>query len=383
MDAAIEDPDAAPLDAAPLDASPADASPPDASPPDAAPPDASLPDAAPPGDDWISHDPQLVSGMLTCTAGFATTGRRIAVDGDGNIHVALVCDGDVLVATSHDRGATYEVPVPVGIADAGEVALAGGDGDVLHVAAVTTTGSGALVYTRSVDGGATFATPASLDTNLQVDRLSLAARGDAVHVLTKSFAAGTPLHLWRSASGGTSFALTTIELDTSYYDVLVDPASDDVWVAANFPGSLRVRHSDDAGVTFDAESVPPGAMPYGDWSLGGGDLVVAGYGSTQLVRVPTSAPTTSSTASGLPLADPKERALSATAAGDVYVVTRLASGAARLDRVLASATAADAADARTFADAADAPGIVALPAAVGAAITYVDACSVYATVQVY
>ncbi len=333
--------------------------------------------------EWQTRAPQAVSGALSCSTSFSTTGRRVSLDEAGNIYLALVCGGAVRVVSSADGGATWSAPIATGITLSGEAAVAGGPGGVVHVAAVTTSGAGALVYTRSVDGGATFSAPVTLDTNIQTDRLSLAADGDDVYVVDKSWAAGTPLHVYRNHNGGSgAFAMTAVTLDTSYYDVLVNPSNGDVWVATNYPGTIRMRRSTDGGATFGTTYIPPGAMPYGDWAIGGGNIMTAGYGSTTVIRVPTSAPTTSNTASGLPyLADSKMRAMSANAAGDSVIVSRTSGGAIQLDHLLHGA--ASVTGPRTVAAAGSSPGVAILPGGIGAVVVYTNGTGVYASVQVY
>ena len=334
--------------------------------------------------DWQTRAPQLVSGGFNCTTNFSMTGRRVSLDEAGTIYLALICGGGVRIVSSTDGGATFSAPIATGIIQTGEAAVAGGPGGVVHVAAVTTAGSGGLVYTRSTDGGATFSPPITLDTNLQTDRVGLAVAGDDVYVLAKSWAASTPLHLFRNHTGGTgAFSMTSVVMDTSYFDVLIDPANDDVWLAANYPGSLRLRRSTDGGATFGTQFIPPGAMAYGDWVIGGGNIMTAGYGSTIVLRVPTSAPTTSNSAGGLPyLPDSKMRSLSATPAGDAVIVSRVNSGAIQLDRLLHGA-ASVAAPPRTVAAAGTSPGVAILPGGIGAVVVYSVGTTTYATVQVY
>ena len=332
---------------------------------------------------WETHAPQLINGDLECSLGFSTTGRRVAIDGDGTLYAALVCGGAVYVVASSDGGATFDDPVPLGITGVGEVAVAGGVAGVVHVAAVTTSGQGALVYSRSSNAGASFSTPVVIDTIVQTDRLSVTSRGSRVYLLAKSFTADTPLHLWRNDAGGVgSFTDTDVALDVSYFDVLIDPSNDDVWIAANYPGSVRARRSTDDGATFGATFVPTGTMAYGDWTLGGGDILTAGYGNTVVLRIPTGAPSTSNSATGLPLSDAKMRAISATPSGDAYVATRTTGGAIQLDQLLHAASAVSA-PARTLTAAGTAPGVVALPDDLGAAVIYQVGTDVYVTVQTY
>ncbi len=335
--------------------------------------------------DWETQTPRLVSGAFACTSDYSTTGRKIAIDEGGTIYVAMTCAGQVRVASSTDGGNTYGPPVDLGISATAEVSLAGGSDGVVYVAAVTTPGAGAVVFSRSVDHGATFSAPVQLDSNIQSDRLGLAADRDTVYVVVKSWAAGTPLHLWRNTAAGVgTFALTEVAMPVSYYDVLIDPMNDNVWLTANYPGSLQLRRSTNGGVTFGAISVPPGAVPYGDWTIGGGNILTAGYGDTTVVRVPTGAPTTSNTAGGLPyLPDTKMRAISANASGDSYIVSRLSNGNIQLNRLLHGAATVASDDTRVLAAGGRSPGVVALPDAAGAAVVYQVGNAVYATVQVY
>lgn len=332
---------------------------------------------------FVTVPPQLVSGALECSSDFSTTGRKIAVDAGGAVYVAMSCGGNAYVAASLDGGVSFGAPVALGIGSVGEIAVAGGGAGVVFVGVTTTNGAGGLSFTRSLDGGATWATPVVLDTNISNNRLGLAVSGNAVYLVVKSWIAGTPLRLWRNFAGGEgSFAVTDVMLPTSYFDVSVDPATGDVWLSANYPGSLQVRQSVDGGATFGPTFVPPGTMPYGDWTIGGGFLMTAGYGSGLVYRIPLSAPATSSSATGLPyLPDTRVRAISATPGGDAFIVSQRSNGAIQLDRLYDGASAVSSAI--TIAATGSSPGVVALPDDLGAAVVYQSGTGVYVSVQAY
>jgi cysteine-rich repeat protein len=333
---------------------------------------------------FVTVAPQLVSGALGCTTDFSTMGRKIAVDAGGAIYVAMSCGGSAYVAASLDGGVTFGPPVALGIGSVGEIAVAAGRAGAVFVGVTTTNGAATLTFTRSLDGGATWAMPRVLDTNITNNRLGMAVAGDSVYLVVKSWISGSPLRLWRNFAGGEgAFAVTNVTLPTSYFDVDVDPATGDVWLAANYPGSLQVRQSVDHGATFGPTYVPPGTMPYGDWTIGGGFLMTAGYGSGAVLRIPLSAPTTSSSATGLPaLLDTRMRAISATPGGDAFIVTQTTSGGIRLDRLYDGASTVSAGYI-TLAAAGRSPGVVALPEDLGAAVVYQSGTGVYVSVQVY
>lgn len=76
-----------------------------------------------------------------------------------------------------------------------------------------------------------------------------------------------------------------------------------------------------------------------------------------------------------------QRALSADAVGNAYVVTLLDTSEVQLDRPPFGTTTFAAP--RNLASSASYPGIAALPTSNGAAVIYQDAAGIWATVRVY
>jgi hypothetical protein len=158
--------------------------------------------------------------VLLSPPGGVTTGPQLAVRADGTVEAAWVGSprpvsrGEVLVATSHDGGATFDAPRRVG-----RVEGIGRNADDL--AALASTGSASLACWGSAGRarcaravGDTWRAPRLVDRRLGGVNDLIAVTGDdagrfwlGMYVIDRR---GTTVRLYRSADGGRSFRLARI-----------------------------------------------------------------------------------------------------------------------------------------------------------------------------
>jgi hypothetical protein len=158
--------------------------------------------------------------VLLSPPGGVTAGPQLAVRADGTVEAAWVGSprpvsrGEVLVATSHDGGATFDAPRRVG-----RVEGIGRNADDL--AALASTGSASLACWGSAGRarcaravGDTWRAPRLVDRRLGGVNDLIAVTGDdagrfwlGMYVIDRR---GTTVRLYRSADGGRSFRLARI-----------------------------------------------------------------------------------------------------------------------------------------------------------------------------
>jgi cysteine-rich repeat protein len=323
-----------------------------------------------------TRPPQVVSGTLMCTTAAGFSGRKIAVDASLAAYVVMNCGGNAYVSRSTDLGITWSAPQPLGITNVSELAVHGGAADTAYVAAVTFDST--LVFASTADRGATWSSPRILDSQAASTQVSIASRQQDVYIQVTSFSQGR--RLWRNgASGVGAFTSTEIASYAVFHDVLVDDTGA-VWSAGDDP-TYRLVKSSDGGATFGTEQNPPGMAYYSDWGYGAGKLFAMGSNGT-IDIIPTNAPTTSTTITGLTNFDISfnVRALSVDTTGNAYIVSQVADGSLALDRLVANAAALDATN-RKFPTGHSAS--VAAVSTNAAFVAYTDNTRVYVTVQVY
>lgn len=328
---------------------------------------------------FVSVPAQPISGALSCTTANSNTGRKAGVDQLGRFYVVMNCGGEAYVATSVDRGTTWSAPVSTGITGITaprEVAIEGGASGIAYVAAGI--GSGDLVFTRTTDGGATWQAVSTLATGIDPSEVSLDSFEESVFI-SVPIAGG--LRILRNANGGQgSFESTDLAQANVFHDVILDKVSGNVVSVSDTP-AFHVRISSDQGVTFGAESQPPGEAFVSDWIGSNGFLYVVGLGGTDVDVIPVASPGTSTQVNGLPDTF-GGRAIDADALGNAYVITQLDNGNVQLDRMRLGATAIDPADVRPIG-AGTVPAVVGLPSNNGALIAYTSGTTVYGAVVVY
>jgi cysteine-rich repeat protein len=320
---------------------------------------------------YVSTTPRRVSGALGCGLESSHTGRKVAIDGVGIIYALLRCDGAAHVVVSTDRGLTFRPPLPVGLSGIAEAAIAAGAGGVVYVAAVA---DGEVRLVRSEDAGLTWSPPVAVATTADTE-VSLEAWASDVYVGVGKTSA---VEVLRSETRGRDWASTTVAIEQVFFDLLLDDRSGELLVCADSP-AFHVRRSTDRGATFDTERNPGGSQSFSDWTAGNGEVLVAGASPNVIRLDPDLA--SSTTIGGLPLAASSQRAISADAEGNTYLVGRSPDGSIQLRRLLAGAPAIDGD--REVAASGTFPAIASLPTGDGAAIVYMVGSEVYATVQVY
>jgi cysteine-rich repeat protein len=316
--------------------------------------------------------PLLVSGGLACGLDSSHTGRKVAIDGVGTLYALLRCDGAAHVVVSTDRGQAFSAPASVGLAGVAEMAIAAGAGGVAYVAARI---GGEVRLVRSEDAGQTWSAAEVIATSTDSE-LSVEAWADDVYVgVGKSGA----VEVLRSDARGARWQRTTVTIAQVFFDLLLDDRSGDLLVCTDSPG-FHVRRSRDQGASFAAEQNPAGTQSFSDWTAGNGQVLVAGAG-TSVIRLGGDDLALAIPIAGLPQAASSQRAISADAEGNGYLVGRAIDGTIQLRRLLAGSLTIDGD--RELAPAGTHPAIASLPTSDGAAIVFAVGTEVYATVQVY
>lgn len=214
----------------------------------------------------------------------------LAVDAAGKVYLAMVCDGVPMVATSTRGGASYSAPLDLPLPDvvAFEIAAAGAG----RLYAAATTGAGALVMTRSEDGGESWdqaqvvdGGPVSVFGAFQMG-LSIAVHRHEVFLAVAN-EERTRARLWRNASGGVgAFELHDLGVPVLGADVLVDPASREIWMMGDNINSFGAFRSRDEGRSFESVYAGRASFSLGTYAIRGEDLFV--ISSIQMVGTPTS-----------------------------------------------------------------------------------------------
>jgi cysteine-rich repeat protein len=321
---------------------------------------------------FATTEPVLVSGGLACELDSSNTGRKVAIDGVGTLYAVLRCDDAAHVVVSTDRGHTFTAPAPVGLAGIAEVAIAAGAGGVAYVAARV---GDEVHVVRSEDAGQTWSAVEVVATSTDTE-LSIEAWADDVYV---GIGKAGAVEVLRSDARGASWQRTTVAIAQVFFDLLLDDRTGDLLVCTDSPG-FHVRRSRDQGATFAAEQNPAGTQSFSDWTAGNGQVVVAGAG-TSAIRLGSDDLALAFPIPGLPQAASSQRAISADAEGNSYLVGRAIDGSIQLRRLRVEATVIDGD--REVAPVGTYPGIASLPTSDGAAIVFAVGTEVYATVQVY
>jgi hypothetical protein len=281
------------------------------------------------------------STALDCDTDQSYRGRKVAMDGNFNLYVAMNCQDignggghGVYVGVSTDRGLTYSVfPVVAGLPDATgspivEIAIEGGAGSTAYVAYALTDLT--LQFSRSTNAGQAWSTPVPLATNLLPDiGIGMASDGPNVYVsAVEDDVAGLDFIVARSTDSGQNFVLVDdAELDmliTAAQDILVDDGTSGptVYAVAETITSdiaFGVARSTNGGSTFGNESTQLFALTLTDSTLAGGNIYVAGIEQTIRV-IPDNQLGTSTTISGFVLTRDGARSVSADSEDNVYFV---------------------------------------------------------------
>lgn len=339
--------------------------------------------------------PIKISDDLICTTSVANAARKIGVDGSGTIFAVMRCvngthvGADVAVST--DRGHTFSAPLDLSaaadVSSVGvvQVAVASGPSGVGYVAFMLSTGEVFLRITQ--DKGATWSAGASIGTAASITAgLSLVAFNDDLYI---GFRSATGIAVARNHHRGTgTFDITDVGMSVAFFDLVFDVRLGTLAVVADDP-FFHVRVSSDAGVTFASEVNPPGYEFFSDWAIGNGTIFVSGTNfpfapdnSVNMFLIPSSAPTTSTSITGLPFVSASQtRSVAADDLGNAFVASQLNGGGAQLDRLASGAAAFDAP--RLIDPAGGSPIPAPLPGGSGAAVVYSVGNAVWATIQAY
>ncbi|MEZ4404147.1 MAG: tandem-95 repeat protein [Kofleriaceae bacterium] len=326
----------------------------------------------------VDQPPRVVSVASNCTTAASNTGRKIASDGGANFFVVLRCGRDVYVASTPDRGATWNPPVAVGIT-ADEVAIEGGGvSGTVYVAAVS---GGSALFVRSTDGGATWEAPVVLGPTFDAE-VSIDALDRDVYVAVSN----GPIEVFASHDLGSPGSWTSALVDQSnvFHDVIIDKVSGTIVIGSDDP-SFYLSTSTDLGATFSAPVSAAGLAYFSDWTASNGNLYVVGTSSPSdnIDVIPLANPGAAYEVPGIANINTSQaRAIDADPLGNAYVVSQLDDGTVQLDRMLLGAAAVDAADLRNYGPGTF-PGVAALPNSRGAVVVFTRGTEVLVAVEAY
>jgi hypothetical protein len=202
-------------------------------------------------------------GGLDCDTQIPFWSQRFAVDRDQRIYLGLVCDGEGYMATSTDRGESFQLH-PMGLRNVQGFEIIATDNGEAHVAAVTGEPlQGVLVYQRTTDGGETWSPPRPVDLG-PVNNApfgysgAFAVDGDDVYMSSQWVSDMETVRFWRAGQrGGEPFVLTsTFAVDrTQVWEPELVPDDDGllfVWTDdRNLPTRTEtIMRSDDRAVSF-------------------------------------------------------------------------------------------------------------------------------------
>ena len=345
-------------------------------------------DAACLAESYTTTSPVLISGALSCTTAVANASHKVAIDSDGRIYAAFQCGTSAFAVVSTDRGQTFSSPLDLTASAGGElqisqIAIATGEVGTAYAALQLT--SGEVMLRTTTDFGATWGLPVSIGTASSTSSgLALNAFNDDVYL---GFSVNGGVAVAHSRDQARTFTTVPVAMTIAFFDLVYDIRLRSVAVTADTP-SFHVRLSNDMGQTFANEVSPPGQEFYSDWAMSNGQLYTVGINigglgsSTKLYVIPTSAPTTSTAISGLPLVHTAQsRSVTADAGGNAYVCSQLDGGGVQLDQLAFGATSL--ASPRSLSATGTSPVATPLPGSSGAVVVYTQGSQVWATVQVY
>lgn len=179
--------------------------------------------------------------------------RRFAVDRDQRIYLGLVCDGEGYMATSTDRGRSFQLH-PMGLRDVQGFEVIATEAGEAHVAAVAGhVFQGVLVYQKTTNGGETWSPPRPVDLG-PIENApfgysgAFTVDGDDVYLSSQWVSDPEIIRLWRAGQRGAEpFVLTsTFAVDRS-----------PIWEPDLFPydGGLLFIWTDDRNIPMRTETI--------------------------------------------------------------------------------------------------------------------------------
>ncbi len=186
----------------------------------------------------------------TATINSASTSENITASTDGEIHVAYSGSAGVRVATSINRGMTFQASTLLSANNAQGVAVKALGANTLYVTWVENDG---MAYvSASTDSGLSFSPPQLVASGFSGGP-SLAAEGTNVYVQNQNGG-----NVWRNTTGGigvyTSAAVPTL----AFRKVGAEPGTANVYSVGDNP-TVFVGKSTDAGASFAADVIAAGA----------------------------------------------------------------------------------------------------------------------------
>lgn len=186
--------------------------------------------------------------------------HTLAVGPDQRIYLGLVCDGELTIAVSEDRGQSFAL-VPVGVTDVQGFRLLVDDGGDVHLAVVSGPFfEGQLAYARSPDGGRTWPRPRAVDlgpllANPRSFSEGFLVDGDDVYVASRGVGEEETTKIWRSESGGSFRLVHSLVTEEHLFETDLFALDGKVYLtgAGNVNRDLRRQRifvSEDRGETF-------------------------------------------------------------------------------------------------------------------------------------
>ncbi len=192
-----------------------------------------------------------VNDTSSVTIDKANSSENIAASADGDIHVAYG-GSQVRVATSLNRGQSFQTSVLLANSSATSVAVGTQGNDNVYVAWVS---GGTAFLSVSTNSGATFSAPQTVTTDaLHFRGISVAAFGTQVYV--QGSGGDNSLIYSNSANGIGSYTSAPVDA-LAYRSLEVDPFYGDVYSVGDYSDVLFAV-STDSGATFSADSAPTG-----------------------------------------------------------------------------------------------------------------------------
>jgi hypothetical protein len=228
------------------------------------------------------------AGLVGNSLASGNTSRKLAVGADGTVYALFHGANGIRVASSNNRGASFNASVQVStLDDEAEIAVA--STGIIYVAWVNAT---SVEVAQSTDGGVTYSSPVTAGTTNSGSTVHMATDANYVYLIDQ-----TGNNFLRSEDNGLTFATVALNANQAFSDVHIDPNTGNVVLQVDNP-LVRYYVSTDHGVTFSAVHTPnPGGNVFysvGTFSSGssGRFLLVAGGGSTALsINIDTNAST--------------------------------------------------------------------------------------------
>jgi uncharacterized repeat protein (TIGR01451 family) len=200
------------------------------------------------------------------------TSRNVVVDQSGNIHVAFYGTNGIRVASSTNRGASFNSSILISNVNA-ECELAIDQYNRLYLAWVE---DGDIMFTTS-SNGTTFTAPRAIGSCNS--KVHMAVDAPYVYILPRE---GGPLYR-NTSNGSGSFSSVSVDSGRTFADVIVNRQDHTVYVEADDP-TVRYFVSTDYGASFGPAQTPGISVYYpsvaGMFTAAGDFMFIAGTSNT-------------------------------------------------------------------------------------------------------